>query len=196
MGRKYTLREAIDEGVYQHDTGLFFYQITEEHITVYEAISIGLIDAKSAEVKNTSNGVFNNLSSAINAKILDKKTCKIKDVQLDIEHSVTDAYEKGLLRDVKKDSSASTPSNFESINFWDAIDNGQLDTHSGLFTSIHEEGKKLRLEEAVFRKYIDKKSAYVIDTWKRKHCSLSEATNPRLSMLVLRKRRHDWSTRR
>lgn len=34
----------------------------------------------------------------------------------------------------------------------------------------------MKLEEAIFRKYIDKKSAFVIDTWKRKHCSLSEAT--------------------
>ncbi len=177
FGRKYALREAVDEGIYQHDTGLFFYQMTEEHVTIYEAISIGLIDAKSAEIKNTSNGVFNNLTQAMNSKILDKKTCRVKDIELNVELSVTDAYEKGLLRDVKKESStSSTPSNFESINFWDAIENGQLDTQTGLFTSIHEEGKKLRLEEAVFRKYIDKKSAYVIDTWKRKHCSLSEAT--------------------
>ena len=176
LGRKYALREAVDEGIYQHDTGLFFYQVTEEHITIYEAITIGLIDAKSAEIKNTSTEAFNNLNQAMNSKILDKKTCRVKDMELNVEYSVTDAYEKGLLRDVKKDSSASTPSNFESVNFWDAIDDHHLDTHTGLFTSIHEEGKKLRLEEAVFRKYIDKKSAYVIDSWKRKHCSLSEAT--------------------
>jgi hypothetical protein len=53
---------------------------------------------------------------------------------------------------------------------------GQLDIETGLYTSEHEEGKKLKLEEAIFRKYICKKSAFVIDTWKRKFCSLSEAT--------------------
>ena len=51
-----------------------------------------------------------------------------------------------------------------------------FDIETGLYTSEHEEGKKLKLEEAVFRKYICKKSAFVIDTWKRKFCSLSEAT--------------------
>ena len=38
----------------------------------------------------------------------------------------------------------------------------------------------MTLEEAIFRKYIDKKSALVKDTWKRKYCSLSEASKKKI----------------
>ena len=177
-GRTYSLREAVDEGIYQSDTGLFFLQTTEEHITISEALSLGLVDQRSAEVKNTGSGVHFPLNAAMNIKILNRETCKVLDIEHHTELNLLEAYERGLIRDVKKVDSPSSP--FDSTNFWDAIDNGQLDTSTGLFTSVHEEGKKLKLEEAIFRKYIDKKSAYIIDTWKRKHCSLSEATRKNL----------------
>ena len=174
LGRIYTLREAVDEGIYQTDTGLFFVMSTEEHVTISEALSMGMIDNGSAEVKNTASGVYSHLSAAINTRILHKETCKVLDIEHHTELNLLEAYERGLIQDVLKNDSPSSP--FDSINFWDAIDNGQLDTQTGLFISAHCEGKKLKLEEAIFRKYIDKKSAFVIDTWKRKHCSLSEAT--------------------
>ena len=174
VGRVYTLREAVDEGIYQTDTGLFFVMTTEEHVTISEALSMGMIDASSSEIKNTSTGIFFNLNASVKTKVLHHETCKVLDFEHHTELNLLEAYERGLIRDVMKLDSPS--SFFDSINFWDAIENGQLDTQSGLFTSAHEEGKKLKLEEAIFRKYIDKKSAFVIDTWKRKHCSLSEAT--------------------
>ena len=174
VGRVYTLREAIDEGIYQTDTGLFFVMTTEEHVTVSEALGMGMLDSSSAEIKNTTTGIFSSLNASVKTKVLHSETCKVLDFAHHTELNLLEAYERGLLRDVVKLDSPS--SFFDSINFWDAIENGQLDTQTGLFTSAHEEGKKLKLEEAVFRKYIDKKSAFVIDTWKRKHCSLSEAT--------------------
>lgn len=174
-GRVYSLREAIDEGIYQIDTGLFFVMQTEEHITISEALRIGMIDANSAEVKNTSKGTFFNLTISIQTKILHHTTCKVLDVTQHTELNLLEAYERGLLRDVLKEvEKPSSP--FDSTNFWDAIELGQLDVETGLFFSTHEEGKRLKLEEAIFRKYICKKSAFVIDTWKRKFCSLSEAT--------------------
>ena len=177
-GRSYSLREAVDEGIYQSDTGLFFLQTTEEHITISEALSLGLVDARSAEVRNTGSGVHFPLNAAMNIKILNRETCKVLDIEQHTELNLLEAYERQLIRDVKKVESPGSP--FDSTNFWDAIENGQLDTSTGLFTSVHEEGKKLKLEEAIFRKYIDKKSAFIIDTWKRKHCSLSEATRKNL----------------
>ena len=38
----------------------------------------------------------------------------------------------------------------------------------------------MTLEEAIYRKYIEKKSAFVKDTWKRKYCSLSEASRKKI----------------
>ena len=174
-GRVYTMREAVDEGIYQTDTGLFFVNETEEHITIGEALTRGLIDAYSAEIKNTSKGTMSNLTVSLHQKILHHSTCKILDLAQHTELNLLEAYERGLLRDVLKEiEKPSSP--FDSINIWDAIENGQLDTNTGLFFSTHEEGKRLTLEEAIFRKYICKKSAFIIDTWKRKFCSLSEAT--------------------
>ena len=174
-GRVYTMRQAIDEGIYQIDTGLFFVMQTEEHITISEALSTGMIDSASAEVKNTSTNAFANLNTSLQTRVLHHKTCKVLDVAQHTELNILEAYERGLVRDVVKSPEKSS-SPFDSTNFWDAIEMGQLDIDTGLYTSEHEEGKKLKLEEAVFRKYICKKSAFVIDTWKRKFCSLSEAT--------------------
>ena len=175
-GRVYTMREAIDEGIYQIDTGLFFVPSTEEHVTIREALQIGLISGQSAEVRHTVSGVYHYIHTAIQVNILHHNTCKVLDIEHHTEYNLLEAYERGIIRDVGKKEPGSPPSSFDSINFWEAIENGQLDVESGLFYSAHEEGKKLKLEEAIFRKYIDKKSAFVIDTWKRKFCSLSEAT--------------------
>ena len=175
VGRVYTMREAIDEGIYQIDTGLFFVMQTEEHVTISEALSMGMIDHTSAEVKNTSTGMFLNLNRSLHTRTLHHTTCKVLDLAQHTELNLLEAYERGLMRDVVKSPEKSS-SPFDSTNFWDAIEMGQLDIETGLYTSEHEEGKKLKLEEAIFRKYICKKSAFVIDTWKRKFCSLSEAT--------------------
>ena len=49
-----------------------------------------------------------------------------------------------------------------------------------MFYSIHEEKKTMSLEEAIYRRYIDKKSALVKDTWKRQYVSLSEASRKKI----------------
>ena len=174
-GRVYTLREAVDEGIYQTDTGLFFVNQTEECVTVSQALKMGLLDGSSAEVKNTSKGTMSSLSVSVQTKVVHHATCRVLDLAQHTELSLLEAYERGLVRDVVKEvEKPSSP--FESMSIWEAIENGQLDTQTGLYFSAHEEGKRLTLEEAIFRKYICKKSAFIIDTWKRKFCSLSEAT--------------------
>ena len=174
-GRVYTMREAIDEGIYQTDTGLFFVMQTEEHVTISEALTMGMIDHRSAEIKNTSTSAFLNMQTSLQTRTLHHTTCKVLDVAHHTELNLLEAYERGLMRDVVRSPEKSS-SPFDSTNFWDAIEMDQLDVETGLYTSEHEEGKKLKLEEAVFRKYICKKSAFIIDTWKHKFCSLSEAT--------------------
>ena len=174
-GRVYTLREAVDEGIYQTDTGLFFVNQTEELVTVSEALKMGLLDGYSAEVRNTAKATMHNLSVSVHTKILHHSTCKILDLAQHTELSLLEAYERGLVKDVVKEvKKPSSP--FDSLSIWEAIENGQLDTQTGLFFSVHDESTRLTLEEAIFRKYICKKSAFMIDTWKRKFCSLSEAT--------------------
>jgi hypothetical protein len=133
-----------------------------------------MIDYRSAEVKNTKTGGFSNIQSSIQANIVHSQTCKVLDVEQHTELNLLEAYERDLIRDTVLSPEPTSP--FESITFWEAIERGQLNTETGLFFSEHEERKTMKLEEAIFRKYIERKSAFVIDTWKRKFCSLSEAT--------------------
>ena len=64
--------------------------------------------------------------------------------------------------------------------FWHFILTKIKDTTTGKFYSIHEEKKTMSLEEAIYRKYIDKKSALVKDAWKRQYVSLSEACRKKI----------------
>jgi hypothetical protein len=65
----------------------------------------------------------------------------VLDVAQHTELNLLEAYERGLMRDVAKSPEKSS-SPFDSTNFWDAIELGQLDIETGLYTSEHEEGKK------------------------------------------------------
>jgi hypothetical protein len=169
----YSLKETLDSGIYQRESSLFIEISTHQQITIFKALKIGLVDFRSAEIQNTESGEKFNLFEAIGNSLLDGKTAKVKDVREKKEYTLHEAYDRGLIVD-----RVVTP--FESISFWEAIDNDQLDTETGMFFSIHEEKKYMTLEEAIYRKYIDKKSAYVKDTWKRKYCSLSEASRKKI----------------
>ena len=174
---QYTLRESFENGTFNQTTNMFIEFHTKQEITIKQAMKIGLVDFRSAEILNTKTCDYCNLLEAIDQKILNGKTSTVKDLKTNQEMNLSEAYQKGLLRD--KDYS-NIESEFEVISFWEAIDRDQLDTITGMFYSIHEEKKTMTLEEAIFRKYIDKKSALVKDTWKRKYCSLSEASKKKI----------------
>lgn len=172
----YSLRETIENGVFHKETHTFVELLSQQHITIFQALRTGLVDFRSAEVTNTLTNDCFNLMEAIEQKIVDEKTCRIRDVKAKKEVTLLEAYESGLLKDVERD--AESP--FDVISFWDALDREQLDPVTGMFYSAHEEKKTMTLEEAVYRRYIEKKSALVKDTWKRKYCSLSEASRKKI----------------
>ena len=171
----YTLQETFDNGVYNRTSDTFYESSSQQQITVIQALKIGLIDFRSAEVKDVKSGKSFNLLEAVSAGVIDKKTGKYQNAVEKREMSLMEAYEQDLLVTLERQASP-----FECITLWEAIDRQQLDVETGLFYSIHEENKKMPLEEAIYRKYIDKKSAFVKDTWKRKYCSLSEASRKKI----------------
>ena len=171
----YSLKETLENGVYHRESSMFIEFSTQQHITIFQALKIGLIDFRSAEIQNNETGATFNLLEAVENSLLDGKTAKVKDVKNKKFLSLHEAFEKGLIITVDR---YATP--FESISLWEAIDREQLDTDTGMFYSVHEEKKTMTLEEAIYRKYIEKKSAFVKDTWKRKYCSLSEASRKKI----------------
>ncbi|XP_059089195.1 microtubule-actin cross-linking factor 1-like isoform X2 [Tigriopus californicus] len=167
----YTLQETFDNGVFDKRTNLFMEVVNQKEITIIQALRVGLIDFRSAEVRNTKSDDTLNLYEAIEEGVINKKSGKFVNLKTQTEMTLFEAYEQGFIVALERQGSP-----FECITLWDAIDRNQLDTQTGMFYSVHEENKKMTLEEAVYRKYIDKKSAFVKDTWKRKYCSLSEAS--------------------
>ena len=166
----FSLREAVDNGTFNAETNKF------GSLTILKALRSGLVDYRSAEVTNTASSKSYNLLEAVEQKIINENTAYVRDVKKKTDVSLLEAYEQGLLRDVELDSFDT----FEMLSLWEAIERQQLDTETGLFYSLHEEKKTMSLEEALYRKYIDKKSAFVKDTWKRKYCSLSEASRKKI----------------
>ena len=171
----HSLQETFENGIFNKVTNMFMEVNTQQHITILQALKIGLIDFRSAEVKNTKTSNSYNLMEAIEAGLINKKTGMFRDTKNKSEMTLIEAQENGLITMIERDGSP-----FECISFWEAIDRKQLDTKTGMFYSVHEENKKMTLEEAVYRKYIDKKSAFIKDTWKRKYCSLSEASRKKI----------------
>ena len=165
----FTLQEAFENGVYNRSNNMFFEASSYTHISLHQSLKIGLIDFGSAKVKDTDSEETCNLSEAADKGLINMTTGTFRDM------SLIEAFEKGLIVAVERGGSP-----FECITLWEAIERDQLDTESGMFHSVHEENKKMTLEEAVYRKYIEKKSAFVRDTWKRKYCSLSEASRKKV----------------
>jgi hypothetical protein len=170
----YTLQETFENGVYVRSTNTFV-EMGSTQITLAQALKIGLIDFRSAEVRDDKGGKAVNLQEAIERGLLSKKTGMYRDAKTKEEMTLIEAHERGFVVTLEREGSP-----FECITLWEAIERGQLDTASGMFFSVHEESKLMTLEEAVYRKYVDKKSAFVKDTWKRKYCSLSEASRKKI----------------
>ena len=171
----FTMKEAIENGVYRQDTSLFLDIVTQQQITLTKAIQIGLIDYRSAKVKSTKTESTYNLIEALEANLINGKTCQVKDTKKNEHISLLKAYELGLIIDVNIQGSP-----FDSITLWEAIERDQLDLESGMFISIHEERKSMTLEEAIYRKYISNESAFVKDTLKKRYCTLSEAAQKKI----------------
>ena len=171
----FSLKESIENGVYRQESSLFLDIVSQQQITLTKAIQIGLIDYRSAKVKSTQTNSTYNLIEALEANLVDGKTCKVKDTKNNETMSLLKAYELGLLVDVNISGSP-----FDSITLWEAIERDQLDLETGMFISIHEERKSMTLEEAIYRKYINDEGAFVIDTLKKRYCSLSEAASKKI----------------
>ena len=171
---QYSLKESIENGTFNQTSQCFIEVNSKQEISMLQALRIGLVDFRSAEITNTKTQTSHNLMESIDIKLLDGETSQVKDVKNSKNLSILEAYEKGILKDIEREV------NFECLSLWEAIDRGQLDTNTGMFYSIHEEKKTMTLEEAIYRKYIDKKSALVKDTWKRQYVSLSEASRKKI----------------
>ena len=106
-------------------------------MSILQALRIGLVDFRSAEVLDTSTQSKHHLLEAIDRKILDGKTAKVKDLDKNEEMTLLEAYERGLLNDQPDTEWLKSSTNggvndsfncsmFECISFWEAIERKQL----------------------------------------------------------------------
>ena len=171
---QYSLKETIETGIFNTTTQCF-KSSTKTEITISEALKTGLVDFRSAQIFNTETRQFHNLNESLEMNLLNGQNCQVKDVKSQKSVPILEAFQTGLVKDT-----FDIESNFEILTFWQAIERHQLDTETGMFYSIHEEKKTMTLEEAIYRKYIDKKSALVKDTWKRQFHNLGEASKKKI----------------
>ena len=171
---QYSLKETIETGIFNTTTQCF-KSSSKTEITISEALKTGLVDFRSAQIFNTETRQFHNLNESLEMNLLNGQNCQVKDVKSQKSVPILEAFQTGLVKDT-----FDIESNFEILTFWQAIERHQLDTETGMFYSIHEEKKTMTLEEAIYRKYIDKKSALVKDTWKRQFHNLGEASKKKI----------------
>ena len=173
---QFSLRETMENGMFNQTSQCFKSDSSSKtEITISEALKTGLIDFRSAQIFDTESRQSHNLNEAIEIQILNGQNCQVKDVKGQKSLPILEAYKSGLVID-----SVDIESNFEILTLWQAIERHQLDIETGMFYSIHEEKKTMTLEEAIYRKYIDKKSALVKDTWKRQFHNLGEASKKKI----------------
>ena len=171
----FTLRETIENGVFRAESARFLDITSQSLITLEQAVSIGLIDVMSVRVKSTkTNGTYN-LAEAMEANIVSGLEAEVRDTLNDTWVPLMKAYEMGLLQDASKEGDP-----FDSITLWEAVERDQLDIESGMFISVHEERKEMTLEEAIYRRYINKKNAFVKDMLKKKYATLTEAARKKI----------------
>merc|ERR1712223_1019005 len=99
---QYTLREAFENGTFHQETSTFFEHHSNQEITMKQALKIGLVDFRSAEIFNTKTCEYCNLLEAMDQCVLNGKTAKVKDLKAaeggrQDTFSLSEAYEKGLL---------------------------------------------------------------------------------------------------
>ena len=92
-----TLFEAIEEGIFDPETGKFTDTKSGKSLTLQQCIDAGLIDPKSREVTDSATGEQITLSEAIEQGILNPITGRVIDKRTGKSMSMAKAWSKGLI---------------------------------------------------------------------------------------------------
>lgn len=136
-----SLNEAIVKKMLNVKTNKFLDPKTGETLSLKEALEKNVIDADSVNVKDTRCGTWKKMSllEAIREGLVDGDRAVVKDVAKGREHSLSEAFEVGLLIDSKA-----------AVSLQRAIHQGLYDEETGKFTDPNTE-RKITLHESIRR---------------------------------------------
>lgn len=167
----FSFKEAIDKGLFNETTSLFFDSSTAENISLEKAIQRNLLCPYSILITDTvSNDKLHrklNLIEALNMNIINGQNANVrkKSSGMITEISLSKAYEEGLVLDVKKMMPLQTAIH---LGFYDDKEGKIIDPNSK---------KKLTLRETIERRIINAKSPCYWDEKFEKLLTLQECIN-------------------
>ncbi|XP_072153527.1 dystonin isoform X7 [Bemisia tabaci] len=173
VNRPSSLKEALNKGLYDKETGLFLDPKSGDHIPLQTALESNVIDSESADVRDTKSFIKKKLSlkDAIKYGFMDGQTGKVKDYHANAEVPLQEAFECGLLVERKAppalpdairlmyDKSCSRfiePNSEKQLTLRDAIKNSYVDPHVGC-CQVENSDRLLSVVEACHAGLIDKR---------------------------------------
>lgn len=138
-----SLGEALAKGVFCERRARWLDPSSGEWLTLAEALECCLVDPESVHVRDTRSGFWKKISlaEAIDAGFINGDTAKLKDYERDVEVTLSQGFDLGLIVDSKA-----------AISLQKAIHQGLYDDTCGKITDPNT-GRKITLHEAI-RRYI------------------------------------------
>ena len=160
-----SVKDAIQKGVYDEDTGLFFDPTTGDWLTLLEAVEErGILDDKSVLVRDTIRGFWKNvdLLEAMRRRLVEPDTARVKNFETHSDYSLQEAFEVGLVVDSQY-----------SLSLQQAIKDGMYDEETGRFTDPVS-GWKVSLHDIIKRFIVNPGLPCYFDTEEERLLNLNE----------------------
>ena len=146
-----SLHDAVQQGIYNKNTGKLVHPTTGQELTLEQAIRDGLIDPEKSRIMDPSNGNEITILEAIKNKLLDPISGKIKEPS-GKSISLEEAIGNKMLVDQKP----------PRLSVAEAVDLGYFDEQNGIFTDP-ETGKEMSLMDALDAGMLDTEKTLLID---------------------------------
>ena len=159
-----TLDEALSCGLIDAKTGLVTDPSSGQKMTVGEAVAHGIIDGQASTITDPSTGRPVSLTQGLQSGIVDGKMGKIRNTATGKEITIEEAVRSGVIIPQKTQ---------EPLTLDEALSRGPIDAKTGLVTDPSS-GQKMTIGEAVARGIIDGQTSTIIDPSTGRPVSLTQ----------------------
>ncbi|KAK2164152.1 hypothetical protein LSH36_68g10066 [Paralvinella palmiformis] len=183
-----TLDEAVRNGSYNPETGLFVDPHSSSPVSFNEALSTGLIDVSDTLVKNPESGQLISFRDAIKTGLVDGKTGRLKSINRWI--GLNEATEGNFIFSISSHKPSLKefadgcllhqsgyildPFTKKKVTLQEAVQDSLIDIDSSIIVDPTT-GKKMSVEQAVQDGILDPESGKLIDHHTGKKISLKDA---------------------
>ncbi|CAG0880401.1 unnamed protein product [Darwinula stevensoni] len=149
--RPMSIEEMLKNKLYVSETGRFIDPVVGDHLDLYYAVELGLIEPSTSAFRDPNSGNLKSIRSAIEDGDIDERRGTVKDPKLQVTYPVDVAFARGLIVTVEK-----------PITFQQAMRRGSIDLLRMKFRDPRT-CMDCSLEEAIVSELIDPESAVIKD---------------------------------